>query len=77
MSATERAAIIRGAYTAVGIFVATFLSVYLQTDDLKVSTISGGIAAAGALGFRGGVEGIYDSHRDKTGAVKPSDVGQR
>lgn len=76
MTATERAAVIRGAYNAVGTFVATFLSSYLISDIVRDSVIVAAIAAFGVLGFRAGAEGMYDSFRDKNGKVRPGDVGQ-
>jgi len=77
MSATERAALVRGLYNAAGTFIATFLTSYITTDVLRDSLLIAAIAAAGVLGFRAGAEGAYDSLRDKNGNVQPSDVGQR
>jgi len=75
MNATEKAALIRGLYNALGTFLVTFLTAYATTDDVRASAITGAITALGVLGFRGGAEGLYDSHRQKTGAVTPADVG--
>lgn len=75
LNPTERAALIRGLYNALGTFFVTFLTAYATTDDVRASAITGAIAALGVLGFRGGVEGLHDSRRQKTGNVKPSDVG--
>ena len=75
MNATEKAALIRGLYNALGTFFVTFLTAYATTDDLRAASITGAIAAFGVLGFRAGAEGVYDSHRQKTGAVTPADVG--
>lgn len=75
MNATEKAALLRGIYNALGTFFVTFLTAYATTDDVRASAITGAIAAFGVLGFRAGAEGIYDSHRQKTGAVTPADVG--
>jgi hypothetical protein len=76
MTATERAAILRGLYQAFGMFVVTFLTSWELSDDLKHAVIMAGIAACTVLGFRAGGEGLYDSLRDKGGHVQPSDVGQ-
>lgn len=74
LNPTERAALVRGLYNALGTFLVTFLTAYATTDDVRASAITGAIAALGVLGFRAGAEGMYDSHRAKTGNVKPSDV---
>jgi uncharacterized membrane protein YebE (DUF533 family) len=68
-------ALLRGTYWALGSGALIFLTTYGTTDELKASLISGGIAALGALGFRG-AEGKYDARRQASGNVKPSDVGQ-
>lgn len=75
MNATEKAALVRGIYNALGTFFVTFLTAYATTDDMRASAITGAIAAFGVLGFRAGAEGVYDSHRQKRGAVTPADVG--
>lgn len=75
MNATEKAALIRGLYNALMTFGVTFFTSYLTTDVMRDSLIIAAIAAFGVLGFRAGGEGVYDSHRQKTGAVTPADVG--
>ncbi len=75
MTQTEKAAILRGIYNALGMFGATFLTTMLTTDSLRDAFIIAGIAFFASLGFRAGVEGGYDSARDKRGDVKPADVG--
>lgn len=70
-----RAALIRGAYLAVGTFLSAFLSALLMDSDVNRAAIVAGVTALGVLGFRGGVEGAYDAHRQKVGDVHESDVG--
>lgn len=77
MTATERSALIRGVYNAAMTFGVTFFTSYLTTDVPRDSLIIAAIAAFGVLGFRAGGEGAYDSMRDKSGNVQPSDVGYR
>ena len=69
-------AVLRGVYLAVGAGGLAFLGAWAATDDLKAPLSAGGIAALTALGFRSGVEGVVDAHRDATGKVLSSDVGQ-
>lgn len=69
-------AILRGLYLAVGSGLAVFLSVMQTTDDTKAAAIAGGLSALFALGFRGGVEGTFDQHRNAIGDVKGSDVSR-
>lgn len=73
-SAVWGAAIVRGAYNAIGTGAVTFLVLWASVG-LKAACIAGGIAALGALGFRGGGEGAVDSRRAAANEVKPSDVG--
>jgi hypothetical protein len=68
------AAILRGVYNAVGTGAVTFLVLWASVG-LKAACIAGGIAALGALGFRGGGEGYVDAGRAAANDVKPSDVG--
>ena len=75
MTPTERAALVRGLYNALGMFGATFLTTYLTTDVLRDALIVAGIAFFASLGFRAGAEGVYDSNRAKAGDVRPADVG--
>ena len=74
MNPTERAAILRGIYSAFGTFGMTFLTSYLVTDVVSNALITAGVAAFGVLGFRAGAEGMYDSLRQKGGDVQPADV---
>lgn len=67
-------AILRGFYQALGSGTLVFLITWGTTDQLKGPIIGGCVAALGALGFRGGVEGSLDAQRQKNGDVKPSDV---
>jgi hypothetical protein len=68
------AAIMRGAYIAIGSGLLTGLMAAQQGLDDRGAIIVGGISALLALGFRGGIEGAYDMHRDNTGDVRGSDV---
>jgi len=74
MNPTEKAAIFRGIYSAIGTFGVTFLTTFLVTDVASEAGLVAGIAAFGVLGFRAGAEGAYDSLRQKNGTVQPSDV---
>lgn len=74
MNATEQAAIIRGLYNAIGTFGITLLSSYMVFGEWESSAVVAGIAAFGALGFRAGAEGMYDSLRQKGGHTTPADV---
>jgi small basic protein len=71
---TFTTAIIRGLYVAIVTGLIAGLTVYQQTDDEKEAAIVGILAALGALGVRGGLEGFYDSTRQAAGDVKASDV---
>lgn len=75
-SAQTRAAIIRGAYLAAGTFLSAFLSALLMDDDVRKAAIVAGVAAFAVLGFRGGVEGGYDTYRQNHGIVKDADVSK-
>jgi hypothetical protein len=65
----------RGVLVALAAAVSAGLAAYVQTGDVQLAIAAGLVAAAGALGFRGVAEGLYDGHRSATGNVKPSDVG--
>ncbi len=69
-------AIVRGLYNALGAGGVALLTTYQVTHRWEDALIVGGITALGALGFRGGAEGLYDSGRDKAGKVSAGDVGQ-
>ena len=59
-------ATIRGLYTALGMAALSWLTVYSTTNgDTKAASITAAFAFLGALGFRGGLEGIYDQGRKK------------
>lgn len=73
-SDTTRAAIVRGLYNAAGMFLVTFLVTLSQVPDTRSAAIVGGIAALGALGFRAGGEGAYDTYRQRHGLTEPGDV---
>ena len=70
-------AIIRSAYQAIGSGLLVFLITWGASDELKSPLIAAGVAALGALGFRGLFEGSFDQARDSAGDVKPSDVAPK
>ena len=74
IGSTLGTAILRGLYLAIGTGLLSGLITYSTTDDAKAAIITGLITALGALGFRGGGEGMYDASRQKAGDVKASDV---
>lgn len=67
-------AILRGLYTAILSGLAAGVTAYATTDDEKGAILTGVIAALAALGFRGGIEGTFDSARQDASDVRPSDV---
>ncbi len=69
-------AIMRGLYTAVGSGLITGLMAAQQGLDDRGAIIVGAIAGLFALGFRGGIEGTFDQHRNTTGDVRASDVSR-
>lgn len=78
---TMGSAVLRSVYLALGSFAVAFLPAWAVTDELKGPIISGGLAALWALGFRGAVEGGFDTSRDAeiaagNRAPRPADVGQ-
>jgi len=50
------------------------LTVLQQSANTRNAIITGLLSFLGALGVRGGLEGVADSSRQKSGAVLPSDV---
>ena len=65
---------LRAAYQAFGQAALVALTVWSQTDDVKTIIIAAGTAALIALGFRGKVEGSFDSGRAARNDVRDSDV---
>ena len=45
-----------------------------STDRLVFAILTGLLSGFGALGFRGGIEGLYDANRQENNEVKTSDV---
>lgn len=75
MSEQNKVALLRGLYLAVGTFLSTFFSALLMdSSDLGKAAIIAAIAALSVLGFRGGVEGAYDTNRDRNNIRIPADV---
>lgn len=75
MTPQQKEAYLRGALTAIGVFLMTLLGqLYIDAETDKALMLSG-IAALTSLGVRGGVEGVYDAARAKKGEVRASDVG--
>jgi hypothetical protein len=73
-NAVMTAAILRGLYVALGTGISTALLVWATTDDWKPVIIAGATSALAALGFRGGLEGVYDANRASTGNINAGDV---
>lgn len=67
-------AMIRAVYQAIGSAAFVALTTWSQTDDVKTIVIAAGTAALIALGFRGGIEGIFDTNRAANNDVRASDV---
>jgi hypothetical protein len=76
IGSTLGTAILRGIYMAVGAGLGAALPVYavVDTPPWKPIIVAGVGAALVALGFRGGVEGLYDADRQRNDDVKASDV---
>jgi hypothetical protein len=73
---TFSTALLRGLYTAIVVGLIAALTVYQNGGYLneQEAVVTGLLAALGALGVRGVVEGTYDATRQGAGDVKPSDV---
>ena len=75
MSEQNKVAFLRGAYIAIGTFLSTFVSALLMdSTDTSRAALVAAVAAFSVLGFRGGVEGAYDTHRDRNDHRIPADV---
>jgi len=66
---------LRALYNAAGAGAVALLTTYSVTDSWEDALIVAAITALGALGFRGGVEGLADMRRDAEGKRLPGDVG--
>jgi LytS/YehU family sensor histidine kinase len=75
-SSTFTTAILRGVYVAVVVGLIAGLSAYKVDHQTTSDIITGLLAGLGALGIRGGVEGVVDANRQAKGAVSPSDVSK-
>jgi hypothetical protein len=64
----------RAAYWAFGTAALVALTTWATTDDVKTIVVSAGTSLLVALGFRGGVEGSFDSGRASNNDVRDSDV---
>ena len=71
---TFATAMLRGFLVALGSGLFAALGVYATTDDTKPIVVAFGFAFLGALGIRGGVEGLVDAGRQRSGDVVPADV---
>ena len=75
MSEQNKVAFMRGAYLAVGTFLSTFVSALLMDQsDITRGALIAAVAAFSVLGFRGGIEGAYDTNRDRNDHRIPGDV---
>lgn len=74
LKGTLSTAALRGFWQAVVQFGGMTFLTYQMVDDWTDALVAGGLAAFLALGFRGGVEGVFDQSRQIAGDVKQSDV---
>jgi hypothetical protein len=75
MSEQLKAAMVRGLVIAVPTAVLTTLTTWSQTDDGKTLLIAGATSFISTFLARSGLEGAYDTQRDRQGKVHPADVG--
>ncbi len=75
MSSQFKAAIVRGLVIAVPTALLTALTTWSQTDDAKTLIIAGCTSFLGTFLARSGLEGAYDTKRDREGNVQAGDVG--
>lgn len=94
---TAGTAVLRGLYNFVAASLLAGITAYMgvgvmitgnmenagvaESDRIVFAVLTGILGGLGALGFRGGAEGLYDANRDAkiaegSEAPKPSDVGQ-
>ncbi len=74
MSEQFKAAIVRAAWQCFLVGAATFLTTWSQTNDIKTLVIATLTPMIGYLATRVGVEGYYDTQRNRAGTVHPGDV---
>lgn len=74
MSDQNKVALLRGLYLAIGTFGSTFVSALLMDSNMNKAALVAAVAAFSVLGFRGGVEGAYDTNRDRNNQRIPGDV---
>jgi phosphoserine phosphatase len=75
MSEQLKAALVRGLIIAVPTGILTTLTTWSQTDDAKTLVIAGGTSLVGTFLARSGLEGAYDTKREREGNVHSGDVG--
>jgi len=75
MSEQLKAAIYRGLIIAIPTGILTTLTTWSQTDDAKTLVIAGATSFIGTFLARSGLEGAYDTKRDREGNVHAGDVG--
>jgi len=73
-NSTFSTALLRGLYVAVVVGLIAGLTVLQQSANTRNAIITGLLSFLGALGVRGGIEGVSDSARQKSGNVSNSDV---
>lgn len=75
LSAQLKAAILRGLVIAVPTAALTTLTTWSQTGDAKTLAIAGATSFLGTFLARSGLEGSYDTKRQREGEVHTADVG--
>ena len=75
LSEQLKAAMVRGLVIAVPTAILTTLTTWSQTDDGKTLIIAGATSFLSTFLARSGLEGAYDTQRDRAGNVHPGDVG--
>lgn len=86
-NAVLQSALVRGLYLFMGTTIFAAITSYLaaaavlpadvsKSDTVTVAVLSGILAGLGALGFRGGAEGMYDRQRAIDGNSNKGDVAE-
>jgi hypothetical protein len=70
-----KVATIRGLIIAILTGLLTTLTTWSQSSDAKTLVIAGATAFISTFLARSGLEGMYDTNRDRAGDVHASDVG--
>jgi hypothetical protein len=70
-----KAAIVRGLVIAIPTAILTLLTTWSTTSETKTLVIAAGTSFIGTFLARSGIEGLYDTNRNKTGDVHAGDVG--